>query len=507
MIRLLAILALLSLATIGLAWVWDQPGDITIVFRAQRYEFAPIVALCGLIAVIAALLFVAWLLRLVFGAPARIARARRAAQKEKSLNALSKGMIAAGAGDLRAAQRASAIADKGLGDTPLALLLRAQTAQLAGDRETTRKTFEKLAEHPDARPLGLRGLHVEARRTGDTEAARLYAEEAHKIAPAAWAGAALLEHHSAGGDWPNALASVEANAAQRLIDRPTADRQRAVLKTAIALDMGDAHQGEALKLAREAADLAPDLTPAAALAGRLMARGGDLRRASKLLEAAWKACPHPDIARVYIDLRPGDSAADRLARAKTLARLVQDDPESDLCVAGAAIDAREFDMARQSIAPLIDATAISRPTRRVCLTMADIEEAEHGQTGLAREWLARAARAPRDKAWVADGVISDTWGPVSPVTGKLDAFRWTIPAEKLAAMAPWSPPSPEDFIETPMIEASPVEAPVSPPPAPADDAATKLAEIRAAARAAPRAANDPAPIAPDDPGPKPRDAA
>src|SRR6516225_2635258 len=65
--------------------------------------------------------------------------------------------------------------------------------------------------------------------------------------------------------------------------------------------------------------------------------------------------------------------------------------------------------------------------------MADIEEAE-GHFGAVREWLARAARAPRDKAWVADGVISDRWAPVSP-SGALDAFVWRTPDERIAAPA------------------------------------------------------------------------
>jgi len=64
--------------------------------------------------------------------------------------------------------------------------------------------------------------------------------------------------------------------------------------------------------------------------------------------------------------------------------------------------------------------------------MAEIEEAEHGETGTLFEWLQRAARAPRDPAWVADGVVSDDWAPVSPVTGGLDAFVWTTPKEQVS---------------------------------------------------------------------------
>ena len=36
-------------------------------------------------------------------------------------------------------------------------------------------------------------------------------------------------------------------------------------------------------------------------------------------------------------------------------------------------------------------------------------------------------RAPRDPAWTADGIVSDEWEPVSPVTGQLDAFEWKVP--------------------------------------------------------------------------------
>ena len=43
---------------------------------------------------------------------------------------------------------------------------------------------------------------------------------------------------------------------------------------------------------------------------------------------------------------------------------------------------------------------------------------------------AKASRT-RDKAWVADGVISDRWAPVSP-SGTLDGFVWRTPDERLA---------------------------------------------------------------------------
>ena len=74
-----------------------------------------------------------------------------------------------------------------------------------------------------------------------------------------------------------------------------------------------------------------------------------------------------------------------------------------------------------------------RPTQKALILMAELEEAETGDRGRAREWLARAVCAPRDPAWTADGVVLEEWAPVSPVTGKLDAVEWKVPLAEIEA--------------------------------------------------------------------------
>ena len=87
---------------------------------------------------------------------------------------------------------------------------------------------------------------------------------------------------------------------------------------------------------------------------------------------------------------------------------------------------REFDRARAALSPLL-----AHPTQRVALLMAEIEEVEHGDEGRAREWMARAVHAARDPGWTADGLVSERWLPVSPVSGRLDAFEWKVPLAEL----------------------------------------------------------------------------
>src|SRR5262249_28409278 len=74
-----------------------------------------------------------------------------------------------------------------------------------------------------------------------------------------------------------------------------------------------------------------------------------------------------------------------------------------------------------------------------------------------------------DPAWTADGHVSVKWLPVSPVTGRLDAFQWRVPLAELS--------SPDRFIdeEVPAVVtdvAAEPAAPTAPAGAPAAAAAS-----------------------------------
>ncbi len=431
MLRILAFLLILACAAFGVAWIIDRPGDIVLTWQGYRVETSVSIALAIMVLGAVALTILWAVLRFLFRVPGAMSRRAASRRQAKGRAALSRGLIAIGAGDARLARKSAAEAGRYLADEPLALFLGAQAAQLSGDRAAAASAFEKLTQRPETRLLGLRGMHVEAQRRGDAEAALYYAHQAHQIEPLPWSAKAVLDHRAAHGQWEGALAALESHIAAKLVDKAAGERQRAVLETAIALDRADRAPEEALRFARQALAHAPDLVPATALAARLMSRRGEIRKAAKLLETTWPRQRHPELAEAYLDLRPGDSNADRLAKAQTLAKLAPNDPESHMIVARAALAARVYSIARKAMAPLI--AEGERPTLRMCLIMAELEDAEFGDQGQVREWLARSARAPRDPVWMADGVAAPHWAPVSPVTGRLDAFVWQRPAERLGA--------------------------------------------------------------------------
>jgi HemY protein len=428
--RALVFIGLLCVAAFGAVWLADQPGTVLVTFGGYELRTSVAVAAVALVGIALALAMMWAAVTAIMGLPSRLTFANRARRRSRGYQAVSRGMIAVGAGDPIAARRYANEAERLLGHEPLTLLLKAQAAQVSGNRAAAEAAFSQMMDENETRVLGLRGLFVEARRRGDATAAREYASEAVRIAPAAaWASDAVLEARCAERDWRGALESIDRRASLGLLDKATAKRHRAVLLTADALDRAERDPDGALRSGQDAVRYAPDLVPAAALVGRYLSHRGDLRRAAKVVEAAWRSQPHPDLADVYLNLRPGDSGLDRLKRAETLLRLSNGAPEGRLAVARAALEAREFDRARDALEPLL----ADRPTMRVCLLMSDLEQAEHGSTGRGREWLARATRAPRDPAWIADGVVSDKWAPVSPVTGRLDAFVWQAPPDVLVA--------------------------------------------------------------------------
>jgi HemY protein len=437
MIRIILFLLLIAAAGWGAAWVADQPGQVVMTWAGgSASPSLPVFALLVGIAIVAAVLL--WsLLRALWRTPGHIKRHRRERRIARGRHAITQGLLAIGHGDSASARAHAETARRHVAQDPLTLLLHAQSAQLDGDRTAAQRAFRAMAEREDTRLLGLRGLFIEAQRADDPVSAVMIAEEALKLAPSStWASHAVLGFRCAKGDWAGALAILETNYASKLIDKATYRRQRGVLLTARALELETVDRDASRDSVMEAIKLAPTLVPAAVLAGKYESEAHQVRRSMRIVETAWLAQPHPDLADAYAHVKLGDSARQRLVRVETLAAKAPGHIESALAIARAAIDATEYARAREALAPFIDA-----PTQRVAMLMAEIERTEHGDSGRARAWTLRAVRALHDPVWTADGYVSSTWRPVSPVSGRLDAFQWqtpvaALPSDKAAAIEP-----------------------------------------------------------------------
>ncbi len=448
----------------GVTWLASHPGTISIEWFGWRIEDMPVaLALAVLLVGILVMWIVFRLLRWLIGAPFAFADMLRGRRRRKAQEAVTTGVTALLAGDAAQARKAAQKAARLAPADPLARLVQAQTALAAGELQAARFHFDSLKDEPQAEPAALRGLYDIALREGDAQAALAVAEQALRRYPTLpWAAEAVLRGAALAGDWPRVRALLTKMRKNKLIDKAEERRLLAVAHAAEAQALEESAPDSALQAALQAHKLDPSLVPAALVAARLLAARGKLRKATKVLEQTWQRTPHPDIAEVYAHLRSGDSPADRLVRVRQLLHKAHGGEEGAVALARAAIDAQDWDTALEALRPRLE----DNPSARIFLLLAELEETRSGDIGRVREWLSRARRARPGPAWVADGIVSPQWLPVTP-DGTLGAFRWQdVPASTTAQAL--AEPVPREWLE------GPARGPVEP----AQDDGPKMVEAK-----------------------------
>jgi HemY protein len=462
MIRLVLFLVVAVALSLGMAWLADQPGRVALTWRGTHIETSPAVLIVAvlLFGVIVTILFE--VVRLLGGAPRRSGGRLRRARKDKGYQALAHGLVAAAAGDTAAAKQLNRRADRLLGHAPSTLLLSAQTAQLEGDDGAARVKFQEMLEHGETEFLGLRGLLAQAMKDGDWESALKLARRAYLRRPhTPWVLTTLFDLQTRAGLWSDALSTVDDMARHKLIDRPTARRRRAILyHQQAAAQRAAGRPYDALYLARKAHKLQPDLAPLAVQASALAEQTDQPRVARKVLETAWRAKPHPAIAKAYLAL-DGKMPSERLKVMERLHQLQPGHLESELALAEQAITARAWPSARAAL----ERARKLGPTATVYRLLAEVAQAE-GDGDQARAWLAQAVDAAPDHAWLCEttGQVRANWSAFGP-DGRFDSLRWGAPSKIVPLigdeMAELIPPRHERPAEADPAEASPApSAPV-----------------------------------------------
>ena len=242
MIRVVLFLVSVALIAAGFVWFADRPGDVAITWMGYRIETSLMVAGLAVAALVVVAMIVWSVLRGILRSPEQVSLFFRHRRAMKGYLAITRGLVAIGAGDLRLARKSADEAARLSPGDPLMLLLTAQSAQMAGDRGGAERAFHEMTRHEQTKLLGLRGLYIEAQRRNDGAAARRVAEEAAKAAPElTWAGQAVLDDRCAATDWSGALDALDPM--KGALDKAEYRRKRAVLLTARALALQDIARG------------------------------------------------------------------------------------------------------------------------------------------------------------------------------------------------------------------------------------------------------------------------
>jgi HemY protein len=399
---------------IAVAWgIYRLPGTVSAEVGSYSFSAASPVAALAVIILVTIVYILLRLLGYIVFMPQRWRRWRATRNRRFGDIAVTRALVALAAGDTGDARREAGRARRLLGDTAQTLLLTAEAGRLAGREEEATTAFRQLAASPDAAFLGLRGLLRQAMERQDWAEASALARQAEAAHPAAvWLRQERAQLAIRTENWVDALALADA------------DAPKSALSAAASGQATNPVQG--LRLAKQAWQEDRTL-PAAALAyaSKLRADGRE-NRAQTILRESWDAAPHPDIADSFMTTLPDGPS--RYAAAKRLTKNNARHPESRLLLARTALEAGQIDDARFHAEA---ARGLGLNQRRLWLLMADIAEAEGGDTEAGRlaqrDALRHSTTADSDPMWrcTACSTPSTSWQPVCPACSKIGTLRWT----------------------------------------------------------------------------------
>lgn len=397
MLRLLLIVLLIVAVGLGVYAVSDLPGSVRIDLPGVQGEI-PIVVAGLMLLLLGAVIALTWSSLIgLWNLPGRIGRSRLKGQERKANAALVEGLLAAEGGDAAAARKLAAKAAAHAADQRLVLLLEARAAEEAGDWADAERAWAELKRLPGGGLAALKGLATAALQRGDVATAESRNREALGLRTGAnWPYHALFDLQVAHGKWAAALDTLDAGERRNLIGGDSARRRRAVLLTAEAERLSGIDRIAAQRTLADAIRAAPGFPPAAWHGARHLIADGKTKAAQQILELAWKARPHPSLARLAREpFTASDTDAVRRARAIALTRINPDHRESRVLAAELALEARDHAGAIKEMAALLEKEA---PTSRLAMLMSEALRG-YGDTAEAARWQRLAGTAARELDW------------------------------------------------------------------------------------------------------------
>ena len=438
LLKILVFLALVAALAMGITYLLDAEniilGDVQTTIAGTEYTISPLqtvilifILSVGVWLVLRLFTLLVAILRFINGDETAVSRYFFRNRERRGYQAFSEGMLALASGEGGVAMSKATKAERYLKKPALTNLLAAQAAEMSGDRQKATEIYKTLITDHQTRFVGIRGILKQRLENGETDVALKLAEKAFLIKPKhEETQDILLSLQARSKDWEGARKTLNAKLRHGSMPRDVHKRRDAVL--ALSQARGILSAGETIE-AREAAiesnRLSPDLVPAAVMAARSYIEQGKIKYALRVIKKAWEAQPHPDLAAVFCEIAPDETALERLKRFEMLSKLAPEHRETKLTLAELHLVAEDFPGARRALGTLLD----HQPDAHILTIMAAIERGEGGEDQAVRAWLAKALSAQRGPQWVCENcqTAQPEWDPVCPTCEAFDTMSWKEP--------------------------------------------------------------------------------
>ena len=424
MTRLVLILLTITLFSLGVAWIADEPGRVVIDWNNYHIESSLLVLIAAIAIGALWCMLIYYVLFLFFRSPRSWLRSRLAKRQSLGLEALTSAFAAIAVQDVRSAQKHIRKARQHLPHQPLTLMLASQVARLEGNESKSRLYLEQMLKSESTEFMAMRGLIESARRGQDDDAAIVQAEKAIQVKPGApWLCTTLAGLYIRKGRTQEALKLLDTAVRKRAITRKT---QRTLIAAALyeyAKPLCAQQRFDvAVPALKDSLKCRPDFAPATALLADAHMQQDEPARALKAIASAWKTGPHPMLSQALLKLMNAEQTRKAAHRAGIrMARQHAEHRESRYLLAAMALKNGDTDSARNETEFLVH----DRETVRACGAMAEVETAA-GHTSEASRWLERSRTALADNGYECEQChhLTDTWQLSCPQCASVATLEW-----------------------------------------------------------------------------------
>ena len=419
MFRFILILLTITGLSLGLAWVADEPGSVTIDWGKWHMESSVLVLVAGtaILALVCMMLYS--LVFAILHSPRSWLRSRLAKRQALGLEALTAAFAAIATQDTRTARKQIKRAQQHLPHQPLTLMLASQVARLEGNESQSRLYLEQMLKSESTEFMAMRGLIENARRSHDDDTALAQAEKALELKPNdPWLITTLVGLYARKRRSQDALTLLDRAARKRAITR----KEQRVLIAAVLYEharplVDQQRWDSAVPALEDALKCQPGFAPASALLAEAFARQQDVPHALKIIARAWKLGPHPLLTQALLECHDHEDARKKVAALA--GKLISQHPghrESRYLASALALKTGRFDKARDEIRYLLD----ERESQRAALAMAEAEKVA-GNEEEALQWTRRARAAVPDAAFACESCRqpSEVWQLTCPQCGSV----------------------------------------------------------------------------------------
>ncbi len=427
--------AIFTLIKIGIVvalaiWIAERPGTITIDWMQYKMTLHIGIFLLAMLIIVIIGIIVFSVIKTGLDMPKNIARYKDITNKDKGLKALTIGLTAVAAGDTKnavyQAKKASIFLKEG---AALPKLLEAQAARLDGRELDASRCFMELMDDKNAKFLGVRGLLQSALDNEDYSGALELSHHALELHPKqGWVLQIAYDLEIKSSNWDGARKILYRTEKSGIITSVKANSDRVAMYLAEAFQAKSVND-EALyyKSLNKAYKLDKNFVPSVQALAQMYLDRGKHKAAVSMIEKAWKGAPHPDLAKLWEAAYALPKNNDLIARVRWFEKLLSFNPQSVEGLQALANVLIQENLWAEARKYLSQAQGI-RPNVNLYKLWARLEDrATHDEESV-RNWLKKAADAPRERVWICSetGRVYDHWIPISD-QGLFNTIIWDFP--------------------------------------------------------------------------------